>query len=254
MNDYRSMLDSVLASAKARANTPLETAKTASAGNDGSPGLVKEAQQVAEALEFLSLSAAGGGATGAFRTEMVRSFFKEASGGNPANGPTMSSGTQGQAPSQGKATLTAKGLVGGNAPAQSSVSAATKDGEKPLRESFKQAEGASLFDVLMNNKTAASGGPAEYDAETSAGVTSANENAPVRAALSTNEGPVNAKRRDLRKSTRARLAEAFAHTGDTLSDATAAQIFPQAAARGSLKVAGASVKSRLSRLTGYSNA
>jgi hypothetical protein len=154
-------------------------------------------------------------------------------------GPTAASGTQGIAPAAGKTKIAPKGLVGGNSPAQSTVSAATKDGDKPLLESFKQAGGQSLYDILMGNKTAAAGGPAEHDSETMAGVGTANENSTYRKTLHSNEGPVNANRRDLKKNTRARLQEAFAHTGDTLGDATAAQIFPQAAARGNLKIASA---------------
>jgi hypothetical protein len=88
----------------------------------------------------------------------------------------------------------------------------------------------------MNNKTAGMGGPAEHDSETMAGVSTQNENSTYRKTLHTNEGPVNANRRELKKNTRARLSEAFGHTSDTLGDATASQIFPQAASRGHLKV------------------
>lgn len=238
---YRSMIDKALAEAQARAHTPAETAKVASAHGD----LIKEASDVASALEFISLSATGGDRASAFREEMIRDYYKTASAGNPSMGPTAASGTQGIAPAAGKTKIAPKGLVGGNSPAQSSVSAATKDGDKPLLESFKQAGGQSLYDILMGNKTAAAGGPAEHDAETSAGVGTSNENSTYRKTLHTNEGPVNANRRELKKNTRARLQEAFAHTGDTLGDATAAQIFPQAASRGSLKVAGKSVRERL---------
>ena len=230
---YRNLIDKALEAAQARAHTPVETAKIASAPD----ALIKEAMDVAGALEFVSLSATGGDRAAGFREEMIREFYKTASAGNPANGPTAASGTQGIAPAAGKTKIAPKGLVGGNAPAQSTVSAATKDGDKAMLESFKQAGGQSLYDILMGNKTAAAGGPAEHDSETLAGVGSSNENSTYRKTLHSNEGPVNANRRDLKKSTRARLAEAFAHTGDTLGDATAAQIFPQAAARGSLKIA-----------------
>jgi hypothetical protein len=232
MSNYRSMIDQAMNAARARAHTPVETAKVAS-----SDSWIKEANDLAGALEFLSLSASGGDNVAAFRQEMIREFYKSASSGDPANGPTAASGVQGIAPAAGKTKIAPKGLVGGNAPAQGTVSAATKDGEKAMLESFKQAGGQSLYDVLMGNKIAAAGGPAEHDAETMAGVGTANENSTYRKTLHTNEGPVNANRRELKKSTRARLAEAFAHTNDTLGDATAAQIFPQAASHGSLKIA-----------------
>jgi len=236
MSNYRSMIDQALEAARARAHSPVETEKSASAFRTES-SLIKEAQEVASALEFISLSASGNDTVAAFRQEMIRDFYKSATASSPAQGPTSASGTQGVAPSEGKTKLAPRGLVGGNSPAQSTVSAATKDGEKALLESFKQAGGQSLYDVLMGNKTAAAGGPAEHDSETMAGVGTANENSTYRKTLHTNEGPVNANRRELKKSTRARLAEAFAHTNDTLGDATAAQIFPQAAARGNLKIA-----------------
>lgn len=232
MSNYRSMIDQAMNAARARAHTPVETAKVAS-----SDSWIKEANDLAGALEFLSLSASGGDNVAAFRQEMIREFYKSASSGDPANGPTAASGIQGIAPAAGKTKIAPKGLVGGNAPAQGTVSAATKDGEKAMLESFKQAGGQSLYDVLMGNKTAAAGGPAEHDAETMAGVGTANENSTYRKTLHSNEGPVAANRRELKKNTRARLAEAFAHTNDTLGDATAAQIFPQAAAHGSLKIA-----------------
>jgi hypothetical protein len=226
------MIDQAMNAARARAHTPVETAKVAS--NDS---WIKEANDLAGALEFLSLSASGGDNVAAFRQEMIREFYKSASSGDPANGPTVASGVQGIAPAAGKTKIAPKGLVGGNAPTQGTVSAATKDGEKAMLESFKQAGGQSLYDVLMGNKIAAAGGPAEHDAETMAGVGTGNENSTYRKTLHSNEGPVNANRRELKKSTRARLAEAFSHTNDTLGDATAAQIFPQAASHGSLKIA-----------------
>ena len=233
MSNYRSMIDQALEAARARAHTPAETVKTASA----SDALVKEASDLANALEFISMSATGGDSSAGFRQEMIRDFYKAAT--SPAQGPTMASGVQGQAPSEGKKKLNPKGLVGGNSPAQSSTTPEAKDGQKTMLESFKQAESTSLYDVLMGNKTAGMDSPAQHDSEVGAGVTTANENSTYRQTLHTNEGPVNANKRDLKKNTRARLQEAFAHTSDTLGDATAAQIFPNAAAKGNLKIANA---------------
>jgi hypothetical protein len=241
MSNYRSMIDQALEAARARAHTPVETVKSASAQDS----LVKEANDLANALEFISLSASGGDNTAGFRQEMIRDFYKSAT--SPPQGPTAASGMQGVAPAAGKKKLAPAGLVGGNSPAQGSTTPEARDGQKTLLESFKQGSGQSLYDMLMGNKTAGVGGPAEHDSETMAGVGTANENSTYKKTLHTNEGPVNAKRRELRKSTRARLAEAFAHTNDTLGDATAAQIFPQASARGSLKVANASLHRRLLR-------
>jgi hypothetical protein len=225
------MIDQALEAARARAHAPVETVKAASAED----ALIKEANDLANALEFVSLSASGGDNAAGFRQEMIRDFYKSAS--NPAHGPTAASGVQGIAPAAGKKKLAPVGLVGGNSPAQGSTTPEARDGQKTLLESFKQGSGQSLYDMLMSNKTAGAGGPAEHDSETMAGVGTANENSTYRKTLHTNEGPVNANRRDLKKNTRARLAEVFGHTNDTLGDATAAQIFPQAASRGNLKIA-----------------
>jgi len=249
MSNYRSMIDQALEAARARAHSAVETEKAASADRPDA-SLIKEAQEIASALEFISLSAAGGDRAGAFRQEMIRDFYKSAaaSAPSPAQGSTAASGVQGIAPSEGAARIAPKGLVGGNQPANGSNTASTPDGHKAMLESFKQAQGQSLYDILMGNKTAGMGGPAESDAEMVTGTTSANENSTYRKTLHTNEGPVNATRRELKKNTRARLAEAFAHTNDTLGDATAAQIFPQAAAHGSLKVAGVGTSRTHARL------
>jgi hypothetical protein len=246
MSNYRSMIDQALETARARAHTPAETVKVASAHGSS---LIKEAEEIAGALEFLSMSATGGDKVAAFRQEMIRDFYKAATG-NPAQGPTVAAGVQGIAPAEGKTKLAPKGLVGGDMPIQSSAAPIMADGQKPLRESFKQAGSQSLYDVLMGNKTAGMGGPAEYDSETMAGVSTQNENSTYRKTLHTNEGPVNANRRELKKNTRARLNEAFGHTNDTLGDATAAQIFPLAAQRGHLKVSShpSSVRRRLQQV------
>jgi|SaaInlV_200m_DNA_6_1039755.scaffolds.fasta_scaffold03873_4 hypothetical protein len=239
MSAYRSMIDEALAAARTRVGTPAaDLQKTASADD----GLLKEASDLANALEFVSLSASGDGAVGSFRSEMVRDYYKQAAAGGPAESSTSVSGTQGQAPAAGKKKLNPKGLVGGNSPAESSASPAGKDGQKALLESFKEAEGQSLYDILMaNNKEAAAGGPAEYCAESKGPLKDR-----LRSALGSNSAPVAAKKRALKAPTRERLREAFANVGDVTSDASARAIWPQAHSRGSLKVA--AVKDRLQRV------
>ena len=152
MSAYRSMIDEALEAARARAGTPTPTfQKTASAEDV----LIKEASEMANALEFVSLSAAGDHRLGGFRSEMIRDYYKTAADGGPAESAASTSGVQGQAPAAGKKKLAPQGLVGGNSPAKSSASPAGRDGQKALLESFKQAEGQSLYDILMANKTAA---------------------------------------------------------------------------------------------------
>ena len=237
MSAYRSMIDEALEAARARAGTPTPAfQKTASAEDV----LIKEASEMANALEFVSLSAAGDHRLGGFRSEMIRDYYKTAADGGPAESAASTSGVQGQAPAAGKKKLAPQGLVGGNSPAESSASPAGKDGQKALLESFKQAEGQSLYDILMANKTAAAGGPAEFCSESEGSLTDR-----LSSVLGSNTGPVTAQKRALRAPTRQRLAEAFGHTHDVTSDASAAAIWPQAAAKGSLKVANAELSDAL---------
>lgn len=245
MSNYRSMIDEALQSARARLDGGSdELLKTASATYETI--LIKEASELADALEYVSHAATDtGSAADHIRGEMVRSFFKNATAGSPAQGPTMTSGTQAQAPESSKRKIAINNATG-SSPAQSSTQPEAKDGEKPLLESFKQAQGQSLYDILMASKVAGHGGPAEYDAETSAGVTTANENANYRSILHSNEGPVNVTKRQAKAPVRARLSEAFTSTGDTTGDAAVSAMFPVGAGKGTHKVA--SLKNRLEKI------
>jgi len=247
MSNYRSMIDEALQSARARLDGGSdELMKTASAAPQNY--LVKEASELADALEYVAHSATGtGSAADHIRGEMVRSFFKNASAKSPCQGPTTTSGSQSHAPSSSNRKIAVNNASGGS-PAQSSTQPEAKDGEKPLLESFKQAEGQSLYDILMASKVAGRGGPAEHDAETSAGVSSANENANYKRILHSNEGPVNVTRREAKAPVRKRLAEAFASTGDTTGDSSVSAMFPIGARKGTHKVA--SVKDRLRGMAG----
>lgn len=247
MSNYRSMIDEALQSARARLDGGSdELLKTASAIHEDA--LIKEASELADALEYVShASTDTGSAADHIRGEMVRSFFKNATAGSPAQGPTTTSGTQAQAPESGKRKIAVNNATGPS-PAQSSTQPEAKDGEKPLLESFKQAQGQSLYDILMASKVAGQGGPAEHDAESSAGITTANENANYQRILHSNEGPVNVTKREAKAPVRARLAEAFGSTGDTTGDAAVAAMFPVGAGKGTHKVA--SVKDRLRALAG----
>ena len=249
MSNYRSMIDDALQSARARIDGgSADLMKTASAPENS---MVKEASELADALEYVAHASTNtGSAADAVRGEMVRSFFKSAAG-SPAQSSTSVQGTQAHAPSGKK--IQAKGqAVGGSAP-QSATTPAPADGKKPLLESFKQAEGQSLYDILMASKTAGRGGPSESTAsEYAQGIPSGNENSNRQAILGSNEAPVNATRRQAKAPVRKRLAEAFAHTNSTTGDATLSAMFPQAAGRGGHKIA--SVKERLQKTAGQEGA
>jgi hypothetical protein len=238
------MIDEALQSARSRLDGGSdELMKTASAAPENF--LIKEAAELADALEYVAHAATDtGSAVDHIRGEMVRSFFKNASG-SPAQSATTTSGTQAHAPTGKK--ISAKGQSVGGSPPQSETTPAPADGQKPLLESFKQAEGQSLYDILMASKTAGKGGPSESTAsEAASGIPSGKENANRQAILSSNEGPVSATKRQAKAPVRQRLAEAFAHTNSTTGDATLRSMFPQAAGKGGHKIA--SVKSRLQNL------
>jgi hypothetical protein len=244
------MIDEALQSARSRLETGSgELMKTASASPQNS--MVKEAAELADALEYIAHSAtSNGSASDSVRGDMVRSFFKNATG-SPAQSATSVQGTQSHAP-PGKKIPVKGQSVGGSAP-QSETTPAPADGQKPLLESFKQAEGQSLYDILMASKHAAHGGPAESTATTAAaGIPSGHENSNRHAILHSNEGPVNATKRQAKAPVRQRLAEAFTNTGKTTSDATLSAMFPQAAKRGGHKVASVSV--RLHKIAGQTEA
>lgn len=236
MSNYRSMIDEALQSARARLDAGSgDLMKTASVSSH-TDFLTKEASELADALEYVAHAATGtGSAADSVRGEMIRSFFKSASG-SPAQGPTTTSGTQAHAPSASKRKVAVNNASGGS-PAQGSAQPEAKDGEKVMLESFKQAEGQSLYDILMASKTAGKGGPSEHDSETMAGVTTAKENSNYRSILHSNEGPVNVTKRTAKAPVRKRLAEAFASTSDTTGDAGVSALFPIGAGKGTHKVA-----------------
>jgi hypothetical protein len=238
------MIDEALASAKSRLNSGVpQMTKVASTGDP----LVKEAAELADALEYIAYSSGNTGSiSGAIRGDMVKSFFKTATEGSPAQSSAQATGTQEQPPSEGAKKLNPKGLVAGASPAQSSAQPEAKDGEKKLLESMKQAEGTSLYDILMNNKEAGEGGPAESTASDAApDIPSGNENTNRQALLGSNTAPENATKQQAKAPVRARLAELFANTGQT-GEASAKAAWPQAAAKGGLKTA--SVGERLSAM------
>lgn len=251
MSNYRSMIDEALHSARARLDGGSdELMKTASAPTENY--LIKEANELADALEFMAHSSVNNGsAADSVRGEMVRSFFKSAMKGNshagsPAQGETTTSGMQDQAPANSKKKIAINNATGGS-PAQSSAMPEAKDGEKAMLETYKQAEGQSLYDILMANKVAGKDGPAEMTAsEDAPGIPSGNENSGRQSMLGDNESPVRYTRRQAKATTRARLAEAFAHTSDTTGDAGVKAMFPIGAGKGTHKVA--SVSERLRRM------
>lgn len=159
MSNYKRLIDEAMKTASYRLNAGLD--KTASVATESS--LVKEASELANALEYMSMTTANDGSVvGQARAEMIRDFHKSASAqrlgvklaGNVGEGPTQASGTQAQAPISGSHSLMAKKEVNGNP----MVSASPDSTGKAMLESYKQANsGQTLYDILMHNKEAMDG-------------------------------------------------------------------------------------------------
>jgi hypothetical protein len=98
----------------------------------------------------------------------------------------------------------------------------------------------------MHKKEA--GDVGEYTADQYMSIPSKNENS-NRGILNDANILSGVKKSEAKAPVRARLAEAFASTSDTLGDATVSKLFPQAYAKGGLKkVAGVSAADRLKRM------
>jgi len=243
MSNYKRLIDEAMKTASYRLNAGID--KTASATTESS--LVKEASELANALEYMSMtSASDGSIVGQARAEMIRDFHKSASAqrlgiklaGDVGESPTMSEGTQAIAPDHGKTRLMAKKEQAGNP----LVTAAPDSTGKTMLESYKQANsGNSLYDILMHNKEA--GDVGEYDSEQHMPVTGSNENS-NRGILDDSYVLNGVSKQEAKAPVRDRLREAFAGTTDTLGDQTVKALFPNAYQKGGLKKV-ASVRDRL---------
>lgn len=233
MSNYKSLIDEAMKTAQYRLSAGVE--KTASISNDDS--LIKEANELANALEYMSVTSANDGSlAGQARAEMVRDFYKAATAqrlgvklaGDVGEGPTMVSGEQAIAPNSGKIKLMPKKEVAGNP----MVSAAPDSKGKTMLESFKQADsaGKSLYDILMHNKEAGDVGEMSAS-EPAQGIPSSNENS-NRSILKDYE---SITKQEAKAPVRDRLREAFSATGDTLGDQTLKGMFPAAYQASGLK-------------------
>jgi len=243
---YRSIIDEALAKARAKAGG---TEKTAA--SEELP-LVKQANELADALEFVALSATDDGTpAGEHRQSLLGDYFKRAAAGGPPESETGSRGTQDMPPSSGKTHIQPAGKPSDARPAESEA----PDGPFPRSLMEQQAPAvkksptepanskkASLYDLITaaaeRVKEAAKGGPADSEAlDDQAAPPRKNENVNIDL-LRSNEAPVRATKRQAKLPTRARLKKLFAGASDTIGDATAKAVWPQAAAKGSIKVAG----------------
>lgn len=233
MSNYKNLIDEAMRTAQYRLNAGVD--KTASAYTESS--LIKEASELANALEYMSVTAANDGSlAGQARAEMVRDFYKAATAqrlgvklaGDVGEGPTMASGEQLIAPNSGKIKLMPKKEVAGNP----MVSAAPDSKGKTMLESFKQADsaGKSLYDILMHNKEAGDVGEMSAS-EPAQGIPSSNENS--NRSILNNYASIT--KQEAKAPVRDRLREAFSATGDTLGHQTLKGMFPAAYQASGLK-------------------
>lgn len=235
MSNYKSLIDEAMKTAQYRLSAGVE--KTASAFQEDS--IVKEASELANALEYMSMSAANDGSlAGSARAEIIRDFYKSATAerlgtklaGTVGESSTHIDGEQQIAPSAGKTKLMAKKQSGGNP----MISASPDSTGKTMLESYKQAqsEGTTLYDILMHQKEA--GDVGEMAADQYMSISSKNENS-NRAILGDASILSGVSKSEAKAPVRKRLQEAFASTSDTLGDATVSRLFPLASSRGGLK-------------------
>lgn len=239
------LVNNALAKARQKVASAAPTKKEASVPANTS--LIEEAEKCAEALEFVSIATADedGSLVGTARAEIVRSFHKlAAESKGPHSGPTTTTGTQAVAPQAGSKKLVKPGLTGGNHPAESTAPEGKMSREAlaqtPPANPSKSAAAGTLFDLIMRNKVA-DDGPREMTSTDSAPSRPKGQEGGAQAdsALASNDAPVKAEKAKLHAPTRARLSEIFAHSGDTAQSLAAAKAaWPQAFAKGSLKVAG----------------
>jgi hypothetical protein len=222
----------------------LKKARTTAGGSDktasaGSPDLIKLAHQLADANEFIALSAADDGTPeGQVRRSVVENFFKGA-GGEKVPGPAQSespTGTQAVPPQSGAKKILPLGKASGNSPAESGAPTGT---QATLDQTGTKAAGMTLLDMLTKNAdTASIPGPKQSVAgENAAAPPAKNENSNIEA-LRSAAGMVALTKREAKLPTRERLKKLFAHAGDTGPSSAAAQAaFPNAYAKGGMKVA-----------------
>lgn len=231
------IIDQALARARKTAGG---SEKTASSGSD----LVKEAHQLADALEYVALTSADDGtAAGAVRRTVVEDFFKRANSvKSAADHPAESvapTGTQKDVPAAGAKKILPVGLAGGKSPEESGAPTGTQATVDQVGTK-KADQPMTLLDMLTQKHGE---GPSNSPVQSVAGQDAAapptkNENANVSRILDSSAGVVSATKRDAKAPTRARLKALFASASDTGPSSAAAQAaFPTAYARGGMKVA-----------------
>lgn len=242
MSNYKKLIDEAMNTARYRLEAGVDKTASVPAGNS----LVKEASELANALEYMSLAAVSQDAAGNARAEMLRDFYKAATStkmaGTVGESHTAVSGTQGLAPSNGKVKLQPLKASGSNP----MVSASPSSSGKQMLESFKQANTSkTLYDILMHQKEA--GDVGEYDASQPApGIPASNENS-NRSLLNDASILSGVSKYEAKAPVRDRLREVFATATDTTGEQSAKAIFPQAYQQGGLKKV-ASVASRLKNM------
>ena len=238
---HMSIIDEALARARG-----VVQGSTKSASAPTQTDLVKEAEDLAGALEYISLATVDDGtAAGTAAAGVLSNFFKGAAKGGqgPAESVASGGGTQSQVPASGKTHIPV-GTPGGTSPGESVAPTGSLSRDAMAQPPAKSASAPTLYDLIAggldaNEKSAALAGqgPSEsVGGQNSAAPPAKNENTNI-GLLRSNEAPVSATKRSAKLPTRARLKQLWAGASDTSSDASAKAVWPQAASKGSIKVA-----------------
>jgi hypothetical protein len=247
-------------------NEALQRARSTAGGGTGTAAtktasaedaLIKTAHQLADANEWIALSAADDGtAGGRARRGLVENFFKSA-GGEKVPGPVQSespTGTQAVPPQSGAKKILPLGKASGDSPEESGAPTGT---QATLDQTGTKKAGMTLLDAITKSAdTSAIPGPKQSVAgENAAAPPPKNENTNI-GALRSAEGMVSMTRREAKAPTRDRLKQLFAHAGDTGPSSAAAQAaFPNAYAKGGMKEAAADPRDAIDdKLLGESKA
>jgi hypothetical protein len=233
MSPWNTALQSILSNARDRARgVPAE--KTASAGDES--GLVKQAGELADALDVLATSSPTTGTS-------LRNFLVEKAAMELGESSTRLKGQQAEPPRKTKTPASQPGPKT-KKPEESTVLEG-KMPEMPFAQKKAEGEPVTLFDIINESRVAASlakqaSGETDiqtWTADQGSGLAPSKNEGVLRKFLASSAAITGMTKRDAKAPTRARLMEAFKNVNDPANAAAAQAAFPNATQKGRLKIA-----------------
>ena len=247
--EWKLRLDTILDSARSRVGGEQQS-KQASAPTSEvsreSDSLLKTASQVREALQLAS-----GDTPGLPLTQLLAKQGEAGAGKAVGDGPTTTTGQQAEPPRSGSASVSHSPGPGAKRPQESEAPEGQMP-EFPLRQQPKAnpshsgtggKTASTLHDLVMRGREAekaaaqAGQGPAESGALEGGRIAPKKNEGTLTRFLESNEAVVAATKRDVKAPTRPRLREVLEHVDDSANAAAARAAFPNAVAKGNLKIA-----------------